>query len=239
VPNGGLDKQGNWNFPKRGNNNFLFPVAAMKKLHKGFFMHAIIQAIQNGTICLPDDFPTIPKQFAKWKNNLYKKDWVIYTKKPFSAVKNVIDYLGRYSHRVAITNHRIKSISDDKVAFAYKDYHDHARNKVMRLDGTEFIRRFCLHIIPPRFRRIRHYGFLSNASKAKDIGKARKALLVKNQSLLTRAQRKTLAIQRLFNAPVDQCPCCRKGQMKIILAFCSNKDPPRSHTQTTYLPVSP
>ncbi len=239
VPNGGLDHNGQWAYPKRGKDNFLFPVQAMKKLHKGFFMQRIKQAVKLGQIILPPNFPTAPKNYSKWKNNLYAKQWVVYTKKPFSAVKNVIDYLGRYSHRVAITNHRIKSISDQHVTFKYKDYSDRARNKLMQLTGSEFIRRFCLHILPPRFRKIRHYGFLSNACKAKSIAQARKSLSAKNRTLLTRVQRKALAIERLFNAAVDQCPCCTKGKMKIIMAFGCNKAPPVIKVQPIYLSQFP
>ena len=239
VPNGGLDNNGKWIFPKRGKDNFLFPVGAMKKLHKGFFMQRIKRAIKERKISLPSNFPIITKNYNTWKNNLYAKDWVVYTKKPFSAVKNVIDYLGRYSHRVANTNHRIKSIYDDHVTFDYKDYRDRAKNKSMQLAGPEFIRRFCLHILPPRFRKVRHCGFLSNACKAKSIVQARNSLHVKNHALLTRVQRKALAIQRLFNTSVEQCPCCTNGKMRIIMAFGCNKAPPVVQAQTIYLSQIP
>ena len=140
VPNGGLDKQGNWQFPKRGNRNFLFPVVATKKIFKGFFMAELKRVIEHGILTLPPNFP-FDYPYKLWKNELFKKDWVVYTKKPFSGVKQVVAYLAPYSHRVAITNHRIKNIEDGVIIFQYKDYKDHAKKKLMPLNGTDFLPR--------------------------------------------------------------------------------------------------
>lgn len=240
VPNGGLTKQGNtfrWQFPKRGNNNFLFPIAAMKKLYKGFFLSQLKAAIEKGELPLPPNFP-MGRKYKTWKDVLYKKDWVVYTKKPFSSkggIKKVVDYLGRYSHRVALTNHRIKNIADRKVIFQYKDYKDEAKKKLMRLFGKEFLRRFCLHILPQGFRKVRQYGFLSNASKSKLLQQARLALGEKLRRLLTRKERKEKALQRLFRlfgAKENRCPCCKKGMMvgiyswEVVYKKTKNKSPP-------------
>lgn len=126
---------------------------------------------------------------------------------------------------MAITNPRIIAVDDEKVRFTYKDYKEGAKKKVMALKGEEFIRRFCLHILPPRFRKVRQYGFTSNASKKKSINKARIALGQRIVILLNRKERKQKAKERIFNSP-HQCPCCKDGKMQIIDATLGNKDPP-------------
>lgn len=225
VPNGGLTKEGKWQYPRRGNNNFLFPVAAMKRLYRGYLMAQIKAAIKAGVLRLPPNFPK-GKNYKLWKDQLYQKEWVVYTKKPFSGVKQVVNYLARYSHRVAITNHRIQSIADGKVHITYKDYRDGAKQKNMGLQGVEFLRRFCQHILPQGFRKVRQYGFLSNACKAKALAQARKALNQKHRTLLNRSQRKELAKKRLFKEQATQCPCCGVGVLKPLHELLNNKDPP-------------
>ncbi len=231
VPNGGLTKEGTWQFPKRGKSNFLFPVAAMNKLYKGFFLSQLKAAIEQGELQLPPGFP-FGKKYKIWKNALYKKEWVVYTKKPFAGVKKVVNYLARYSHRVALTNHRIKNIENDRVIFEYKDYKNEAKKKLMTLSGTEFLRRFCLHILPHGFRKIRQYGFCSNASKSKLLQQARLALGEKLRQLLTRKERKEKALHRLFGEKENRCPCCEKGIMvgiyswEVVSKKTKNKSPP-------------
>ncbi len=112
------------------------------------------------------------------------------------------------------------------VQFQYKDYADNGRKKVMTLSGRNFIQRVCLRILPQGFRKVRQYGFLTNACKTKDLATARKALSRKHKQLLSRAERKALAKQRLFSHQIDQCPCCKKGKMILVYTFTANKDPP-------------
>lgn len=232
VPNGGLNKKDKWTYPRKsgrdGQGRFLFPVAAMQKLYRGYFMARLKQQIANQQISMP---PTFPKgnAYQKWKNNLYQKPWVVYTKKPFSGVEKVVNYLARYSHRVAITNHRIKNVSDKQVTFEYKDYKEGAKKKQMTLQGEEFLRRFCLHILPKGFRKVRKYGLVSNASKGKDIPKARIALGLRLQhhQLSSRKQRKAKALERLFGEDTNRCPCCKKGQMVMIDVVPSERAPPQ------------
>jgi len=225
VPDGALSKDGHWQFPKRGNGNFLFPVLAMNKVFKAVFMKGLKNLIANEELILPNDLHKDRRLVKKLLDQLYQKDWVVYTKKPFAGVNHVIDYLGRYSHRVAITNHRIVDINDKTVSFIYKDYKDGAKKKVMTLDGEEFIRRFCLHILPPGFRKVRQYGFTSNASKAKSLNKARLALGQRLVILLVRKERKELAKLRIFGES-DKCPSCKTGKMETIDTEEGNKDPP-------------
>lgn len=228
VPNGGLTVQGKWLMPKHGNGNFLYPVKAMQQLYKGYFMERLLDMLKTGEVSFPEE---PPKSMYSWKDALYRKDWVVYTKKPFAGVQHVVDYLARYSHRVAITNHRIVEVADGSVAFRYKDYKTGGTKKIMRLQGQEFLRRFTMHILPHRFRKVRQYGFVSNASKKKSIAQARASLAVKQKELLTKAERKQLAKTRIFKDRVHKCPNCKVGELQTITSWLGNKDPPTSDHQ--------
>ena len=228
VPNGGLKKDGTWQFPKKGNEHFLFPVKAMQSVYKAVFMKGLHSLIQHKAMNLPPDFSTEKTEYKTWKNALYEKNWVIYAKRPFGGPKQVIEYLGRYTHKVAISNHRIKSVTTEGVVFEYKDYKTGGDKKEMRLTTEEFIRRFVQHILPPKFRRIRHYGFLSNASKAKSLEKARKSLKVKAAAAMDKAARKAAAMQRLLGQNPNRCACCKTGTMVRVGILPANRAPPNT-----------
>ena len=167
---------------------------------------------------------------------MYEKKWVIYAKRPFGGPKQVIEYLGRYTHKVAISNHRLKGFDKDKgmVTFEYKDYKDGGKKKEIDLTADEFIRRFVQHILPPKFRRIRHYGFLSNAAKGKSLEKARQSLGMKAQIKRDKAARKEEAMRRMLgeschSGGTNQCPCCKDGTMVrvgLIPALSRARSPP-------------
>lgn len=148
VPGGGIDQRKQWRKPKR----------------------------KNGQLSTPPDAPKTACQRRQWREKRYQQAWVVYAKAPFCGPKSVVEYWGRYTHKVAISNHRICNIGSQKVHFRYKDYRQKGQTKTMALDGVEFLRRFCLHILPPGFRRMRHYGFLANRSKKRALDIARKAL---------------------------------------------------------------
>jgi hypothetical protein len=148
---------------------------------------------------------------------LFKKEWVVYAKRPFGSPSSVVEYLGRYTHKIAISNHRILRIDNETVTLSYKDYRSEGQKKTMTLSHEEFIRRFALHIVPKRFVRIRHYGILSSTWK---------------RSKLTDLQYK-LTGKRLPSVPViskstfvNTCPCCKTGHMIILLTF-GRRGPPR------------
>jgi hypothetical protein len=237
VPNGGLaaptrpspkgKENFEWQFAKKGNEKFLFPVAAMKSVYRALYMKALHEKIQAKTMTLPPDFPTEKKAYQAWKNALFAKDWVIYAKRPFGGPKQVIEYLGRYTHKVAISNHRLQSIDNETVTFEYKDYKADGVKKNMTLQAEEFIHRFAQHILPAKFRRIRHYGFLSNASKAKSLAAARKSLAVKAQQRSDRATRKALARERLLGQNPDRCTCCKTGTMQRVAILPPTRAPPQ------------
>lgn len=224
VPNGGIRKDGAWQNPRKGNSKFLYPIRAMNKVYKAFFLKNLRRALEEGILVLPTDFPI--SSYYNWKETLYKKEWVVYAKPPFGGVQNVVNYLARYSHRIAISNHRIVSISDKEVHFRYRDYADQSRQKVMKLKGNHFLQRFCLHILPDRFRKIRHYGFLSNCIKNKRLTSAKKALTNKLHQALSRTERRALAKFQLLGNQPTKCPCCKKGTLVTLQVISPNKDPP-------------
>lgn len=147
--------------------------------------------------------------FSALLDQAYRCDWVVYTKPPFGGPEHVLRYLSRYTHRVAISNHRILSIADAQVTFRWKDYACGGKKKKMTLTACEFLRRFCLHVLPKGFVRIRHFGFLANCH--------RKALLETCQQLLN-AQPTAAGAATRTAAPQQPplCPACRIGRLQIV-----------------------
>ena len=119
--------------------------------------------------CKEIEYLKVSQEFDNFISLLYSKNWVVYCKPPFKDANHVIEYLGRYTHRVAISNNRIINIDNGKVTFKWRDYRDNKKEKIMVLDVNEFIRRFILHILPPRFMKIRHFGLLGNRNKTKKL----------------------------------------------------------------------
>jgi hypothetical protein len=158
VTGGGLSSDGaRWVSARR---HYFLPVKVLGRLFRGKFLAALHQAWDNGKLELTGSSAklTDPVAWSTLKDRLYCKEWVVYAKPPFGGPEQVFRYLGRYTHRVAITNHRIVHLDDGKVTFTVKDYADNATPKQMTLGGVEFLRRFLLHVLPERFVRIRHYG---------------------------------------------------------------------------------
>ncbi len=169
VPAGGLSRSGkNW-IPCK--NQFLFPFKVMKKLFSSKVLAYFKEAVDDGTITLNgtlNEFASGKKDLAALLKKLYKTKWVIFVKQPFASPLRVIQYLGNYTHRIAIAESRLVQHDQKSVTFRYKDYSQDGKQKVMTLDTTEFIRRFLLHILPSGFMRIRHFGFLSNSTRKKN-----------------------------------------------------------------------
>jgi len=205
VPGGGLSPQNKWKTAKN-QDKYLFPVKAMSKVFCARFMAAL-------TKTLPDEMD------HELVLELYKKRWVVYAKRPFNGPVSVIEYLGRYTHKIAISNHRIRNISDGKVTFSYKDYRQSGKTKEMTLDALEFIRRFAMHILPKAFVRIRHYGILSSTAKTKCL------TLIKEQLSEIPKPKSTKTLLQTYNP--DECPCCKKETMREILYF-NRRGPPEN-----------
>ena len=215
VPGGGINKKGEWVKPKSSGKRsarevkYLFPKRAMSKVFRAKYIAALRKHIQ------------IPQSTSK---KLFSKDWVVYAKQPFLGPKQVVEYLGRYTHKIAISNHRIKSIENGQVTFGYKDYRDGDKSKMQTLKATEFIRRFSLHVLPHGFTRIRHYGFLASKNKAKELNIAKeyfgqKAWAKQKMSWQKIAQEK-LGIEE------KRCPKCKLMSLEIVEVMLPQRGPP-------------
>jgi len=154
VPGGGLTKSGKW-ITTRSQGKYLYPEKALRKVFKGKFMAALKELAASNTIVLSHEV----------RETCYREKWVVYAKRPFARPQDVIEYLGRYTHKTAISNYRLKAVSDNSITFSYKDYKNGAVQKEMKLHPTEFVRRFALHILPHGFARMRHFGLLSSRGK--------------------------------------------------------------------------
>lgn len=173
VPAGALSFDGGtWRHPEKKNTKFLFAVKAMSQVFRGKYVEGLKQLDQQGQLCWPtfqgrDDLfsePPEPRDMKTLVDQLYRKPWVVYAKRPFGSPQQVIRYLGRYTHRVAISNRRITAIEDGRVTFTYRDRKNNGC-KTLTLGAHEFIRRFLRHVLPSGFVRIRHYGILANRGK--------------------------------------------------------------------------
>ncbi len=214
VPGGGISPSGCWK-SARNNGRYLFPVKAMSIVFKNKYMQGFLQMLKTENKSIEPSH----------REMLYNKSWVVYAKQPFGGPAQVIEYLGRYTHKVAISNHRLLSTSDDKVSFSYKDYADGSQQKVMRLEATEFLRRFCLHILPPGFRKIRYYGFLANKHSALlQVQQMELGVTVQAKGELKKMAWQVIAKQKL-NYDVGLCPCCKKGTMITLFHFDANAPP--------------
>lgn len=156
------------------------------------------------------------KEFSTFIKTLKDKNWVVYCKKPFAGPEQVLDYIGRYTHRVAISNNRIINVENGNVAFAYRDRRNNDTLKTMTLKAEEFIRRFLLHVLPDGFMRIRHFGFLANRYKKENIKQCRELLNVAEQIPATAEKTTQEVMLELTGIDIELCPCCKKGHMRIV-----------------------
>lgn len=209
-----------------GRENFLFHVEALSQVFQGKFMHYFEKAFERGELVFPGNTAPLGTQkgFKDLKNQLWAKNWVVYSKEPFGGPEQVLDYLGRYTHRVAISNHRIVNVENGKVTFQYKDRKGNETLKNMTIEADEFIRRFLLHVLPDGFMRIRHFGFLANRSKKKNLGRCRELLGLSPE--LPQPSKKTTHELMLELAGIDvtKCPFCKKGTMKVVTRLAKFSD---------------
>jgi hypothetical protein len=208
---GVLDKDGLWSTPTR-KPNFLFPVQALSSVFRGKFMAALAIAHQNGEI--EHDPQGSDAAWRKRQKALYRYNWVVYAKTPLGGAAQVLEYLSRYTHRTAISNERIRSISAEQVAFTVRADNKGGK-RVVRLDGIEFVRRFLLHVLPKGIKRLRHYGILASACKGVKLSAARQALEmpVINPLAVESAQD---FMSRVAKIDVMLCPCCKVGRLRVI-----------------------
>ena len=197
-------------------DNFLFPVKALSRVFRGKFMEALKSAFSNNLLMFPEHIAKLKVGFSGLTRQLWKKDWVVYSKAPFHGPGKVLDYLGRYTHRVAISNHRIIDAENNKVTFKYRDRSDGDTNKRMTINAQEFIRRFLLHVLPKGYKKIRHFGFLASRCKKQNLAKCRRILGLTED--LPQPQPETLRdkMLRLTDIDITRCPKCKNGKMKKV-----------------------
>ena len=216
IPAGVLSfKKDKW---KPATESFLFRIQSLAKAFKKRFLQNLQTAYQNQEIIFPGNTAKYQpqKEFEKLIKSLKKLQWIAYAKRPFAGPQQVLEYLGRYTHRVAISNHRIVSIDNGKVSFTYRDRERNSEIKVMTLNAHEFIRRFLLHVLPMGFVKIRYFGFLSHKNKKQAITLIRK--FIDPDAELPEKIKETIfeMMLRLTGTDITRCPKCGKGKMKVI-----------------------
>jgi hypothetical protein len=210
VSGGGINTGGKWIKEKRSNGRFLFPRRAMEKIYKGYFLDQLKKYIADGSL-KHTGMATVEKILSATG----QKKWNVYAKAPFGGPAQIIEYLGRYTHKVAITAHRILHIDNSNISFKYKDYCDGNKQKIMVLSHAKFLRRFEQHILPKGFVKIRHAGYLHARDKMQRIGAVCSQL--KLPAPIQRVHT-PVALQLLLQTGNDitLCPVCKKGKMELV-----------------------
>jgi hypothetical protein len=230
VPGGGLspDRQ-RWVACKPG---FFLPVRVLSRLFRRLFLDGLQQSFEAGRLTLTASLEPLgdANEWAKYLAPLRDTEWVVYAKRPFGGPGQVLEYLGRYTHRVAISNHRLIDAEDGKVSFHWKDYRHHDRQKVMVLDAEEFIRRFLLHVLPGGLQRIRHYGLLGNRSRAQNLALCRTLLAVPAPPLTVVEPLDYRAFyEKLTGRSLLECPKCHAGHMVEVATLPRPPRVPERH----------
>jgi hypothetical protein len=190
-------------------------------------MELMEEAFQHKDLILPGKIADIGTNagFKKLKNQLFSKEWVVYSKQPFGGPKQVLSYLSRYTHRVAISNNRILDMGNNTITFSYRDRKNDNEKKSMPLKANEFIRRFLLHALPKKLMRIRHSGFLANRCKKKDLLKCRKILEQDNISEKLSSKSVKELMFELTGQDISTCPFCKKGKLNKMLKIPEQTGP--------------
>ncbi len=208
---GVLAPDGQWATPTR-KPDFLFPVQALSKVFRGKFMAALGAAHKDGKI--EHDPQSSDAAWSARQKQLYKHHWVVYAKTPMGGPAQVLEYLSRYTHRTAISNERIRHVSDSEVVLSVRA-DDKGGKRLVRLDGVEFVRRFLLHVLPTGIKRIRHYGVLAPGRKAVKLAQARQALQMPAPNALA-LQCALVFMARVAGIDIDLCPACKVGRLRVV-----------------------
>jgi hypothetical protein len=223
VPGGGPSLDGTrWVACRSG---FFLPVRVLSRLFRRLFLQELENAFAAGKLRFFSNLASLaePQAFARRLGELRHLDWVVYAKPPFGGPEQVLAYLGRYTHRVAIANSRLLSLADGKVRFTWKDYRQGGITKVMTLDADEFIRRFLLHALPDGFHRIRHYGFLANGDRADNVALCQRLLDGRDTGACEPADNRSKG-DRPLTTDFAICPDCG-GTMRQIAAVPRSCNP--------------
>jgi hypothetical protein len=223
IPGGAIAPDGRWLACRP---NFFLPVHVLSRLYRRLFIERLQAAYDAGELKFSGNLAPLaePAAFAARVEALRKADWVTFCKPPFAGPEKVLAYLGRYTHRVAIANSRLISCEDGKVTFQWKDYRENSKSKVMTLDAGEFMRRFLLHVLPKGFRKIRHFGFLANASRATKLPRIRAVLKVPPPPAPKAPAGYRERYELLTGRSLDVCPRC---QGRMVEAGAQPRSPVR------------
>jgi Putative transposase/Transposase zinc-binding domain len=218
VSGGGLSPDGTqWISCRAG---FFLPVRVLSRLFRRLFLEQLVKAYDAGKLEFFSSLESLRDRpsFLDYLAPSRATEWVVYAKRPFAGPEQVLDYVGRYTHRVAISNNRLLDIAEGKVSFRYKDYRHDAQQKTMTLEAEEFIRRFLLHVLPEGFQRIRYYGFLANRYREHKLARCRKLLDMPASeppaSELSKDYRDRY--EQLTGSSLLECPVCHQGRMLVI-----------------------
>jgi hypothetical protein len=234
VSGGGLSHDGSqWIPSKKSSGKFLFSVKALSVVFQGKFISGLRKLYESDSLRLEGELEELknPDIFESYLSSLVQHRWVVYAKSPFKSAERVVKYIGRYSHRVAISNSRLLEMKEGRICFSYKDYQDQNRQKVLNLGVDDFIQRFLWHVLPEGFHRIRHYGFLANGQRQKNLERIRQILKVQDHELKMKieilSEQQTKEIRPLI------CPHCEKGELQLsyfIPAFLFHSNLPYEDT---------
>jgi len=228
VPGGGLAPDGKrWIACRPG---FFLPVNVLSCLFQRLFLDYLQAAFEQGQRHFFSSLERLrdPHAFAHYLAPLRQIDWVVHAKPPFGGPEQVLNYLGRYTHRVAISNNRLLDIEDGKITFRWKDYRHNDRPRVMTLEADEFIRRFLLHVLPDGFQRIRHYGFLAHRYRKAKLALCRQLLGVALTAVVKRQDQPDYRdlYEKLTGRSLRECPVCHAGHMVVIASLPASGRPP-------------
>ncbi|MGA2348502.1 MAG: IS91 family transposase, partial [Candidatus Sulfotelmatobacter sp.] len=217
IPGGGLSPDGTqWISCQAG---FFLPVRVLSRLFRRLFLEYLLKAFDAGKLEFFSSLKSLRDRssFLDYLAPLREAEWVVYAKRPFASPEQVLDYVGRYTHRVAISNNRLLDIEEGKVTFRYKDYRHDAQQKTMILEAEEFIRRFLLHVLPEGFHRIRYYGLLGNRYREEKLAHCRNLLGMPSPEppALETAKDYREHYQELTGSSLWECPVCHQGRMLV------------------------
>ena len=212
IPAGALSEDGK-TYRRAGKGKWLFPVRALSRVYRAIFLKGLAKLHRKGKLEFHGKLegPRDSLAFQSLVDPLYQKEWVVFAKRPFAGPRQVLAYLGRYTHKVGIANQRILDVSEQTVTFRHRDPKDPARKKTLTLEGHEFLRRFFLHTLPAGFTRIRHYGYLGNATRKKAVAHIRD--LIGQTAPPPETETAAERIERVYGVNLRQCARCKTGRM--------------------------
>jgi hypothetical protein len=212
VPAGVLRSDKRWIAARK---KYLFKSKSLAKAFRHQYIQNLCALNENGKLKFAGNTAQLssPQVFGKMVAQLKQKDWIVYAKRPFAGPQQVLDYLGRYTHRVAISNHRIVALENGRVTFTYRDRSDNNQKKSMTLDAVEFIRRFLLHVLPDGFVKIRYFGFMAHRNRKKSITLIRK-LIDSGTQIEIRQETVVEMMIRVAGIDITLCPRCGKSRFK-------------------------